>query len=215
MSLDSSWTNPTSSTLNPTQQTYATATATDTTSANSIHTKVQAWNQGSIPPPPNQIPPSPNPSGTESGVSLKELQEELRTLTAQSTAEQRAHRTEVDQINDTLKAMTESVKTQQQQLSDHGREIRAIKHLQAAQTNTLKEILLLLSNKQEYNKTEETLSRVLDAVTQSQTSSPPRSNTPIARHSEDDSNQTQTGNEGSPNSNSTHRQSSPPRGGAP
>ena len=89
-------------------------------------------------------------------MSLKELQEELRTITAQSTAEQKAHRTEVDQINNTLKAMTESVRTQQQQLSDHGKEIRAIKHLQAAQTNTLKEIFLLLTKKEEHNKTEET-----------------------------------------------------------
>ena len=44
VSLDSSWTNPTSSSLNPTHQTYAAATASDTTSANSNNTKVQAWN---------------------------------------------------------------------------------------------------------------------------------------------------------------------------
>ena len=149
-------------------------------------------------------------------MSLKELQEELRTLTAKSKAEQQAHRVEVDQINDTLKVMTESIMTQQQQLSDHGQEIRDIKQSQATQATTLKEILHLLSNKNDQYRNETTIEDESGVVTQTQTQTqigtptrqthPPDNRKGENKHNPD-------GNTVTPNPK--HLSQRPPRGGDP
>lgn len=69
--------------------------------------------------------------------------------------------------------------TQQQQLSDHGQEIRDIKQLQASQASTLKEILHLLSNKYEQYRSETTTTEELEVVTQTQTGTPTRQTHPL------------------------------------
>ena len=142
-------------------------------------------------------------------INLNEIQEELKQLKTASDIEQKSRKTESAQITNTLKTMTDTIKSQQYQLSEHGREIRNIQNMQAAQLAILQEILHNITDSKTLQKIGDAVATILETVTQSQSPAPHR---PSDTQRDDDST---AGTSDTKPTDPSDPKSSLPRGGVP